>query len=127
MRHRPFPHTRTLSAPTLADVRDDVETIVRGEGAEGAYTVRVVQARARDGSEGLDRAVLDVLADRTAPVDVEDLAVAVAERETDEGGAVEEVMLTLHHTHLPMLTDFGVIDYDPEGTRVEVCRRRPHP
>ncbi len=56
-----LPHTRTLSAPTLADVRDDIETIARGDATDSeAYTVRVVQARARAGADGLDRAVVEV-------------------------------------------------------------------
>jgi hypothetical protein len=56
-----LPHTRTVSAPTLADVRDDIRAIATGdESGSDAYTVRVVQARARAGADGLDRAVVDV-------------------------------------------------------------------
>jgi len=69
------------------------------------------------------RVVLDVLADRTTPVDLEDLAAAIAAREADgdrtEKEAVEQVALCLHHNHLPKIAEFGVIDYDPEARRVE--------
>ena len=75
------------------------------------------------------RTTLEVLADLTAPVDLEDLAVAVAERETDEGSvteeAVERITVSLHHAHLPMLAGFGIVVYDPETNRVEACPRHP--
>lgn len=74
------------------------------------------------------RNALDVLLDRTAPVELEDLAVAVAERQdglsgTDEE-AVERVMTSLHHVHLPMLAKLDVIAYDTHDHRVTSCPTR---
>ncbi|AGN01947.1 hypothetical protein L593_10010 [Salinarchaeum sp. Harcht-Bsk1] len=73
------------------------------------------------------RVALEVLTDWTEPVDLESLAAAVATREGDDVGAdgtnVEHVAITLHHAHLPMMADFGVIRYDSEATRVEACPR----
>jgi hypothetical protein len=81
---------------------------------------RVLAARHR-------RRVLDALAERTTPVDLETLAAAVAARE--EGGADEEtvaqVSISLHHTHLPLMADVGVVDYDPDATLVESLSRCP--
>ena len=75
------------------------------------------------------RVALDVLSDRSTPVDLEDLAVAIARRETDadvvDEETVEQVAITLHHTHLPMMGELGVIDYDPDSTVVESCPGRP--
>lgn len=75
------------------------------------------------------RTTLEVLEDLTAPVDLEDLAVAVAEREADgdrvDEGTVEQVRISLHHAHLPKLADLGIIAYDPVETRVEARPRRP--
>lgn len=72
------------------------------------------------------RVTLDVLADRAGPVDLEDLSAAVAAREADaedEGEvderSVERVACTLHHSHLPKMDEVGLVDYDPDETRVE--------
>ena len=69
------------------------------------------------------RVALDILSERGAPVDLEDLAAAIAAREANrdvaDDEAVKQVAISLHHTHLPMLADFGVIDYDPEVTLVD--------
>jgi len=75
------------------------------------------------------RVALEVLADRTAPVDLDSLATAVAAREGDgtDEATVKRVGICLHHNHLPMLAEFGVIDYDPASARVESCPRRPEP
>jgi hypothetical protein len=62
-------------------------------------------------------------------VDLENLAAAIARHETDgdviDEKAIEQVAITLHHTHLPMMGELGVIDYDPDSTIVESCPRRP--
>lgn len=72
------------------------------------------------------RAVLDVLAERTPPVELEDLVEAIAAREDDATITAFEqerlVAISLHHNHLPMMTDVGAIDYDPATTRVESLR-----
>ncbi|MFC7132704.1 MULTISPECIES: DUF7344 domain-containing protein [Salinibaculum] len=69
------------------------------------------------------RAVLDILTERAGPVDLEELAVAIAAREAAEDAVnektVERVAIGLHHNHLPLMAEFGVIDYDPEATLVE--------
>jgi predicted transcriptional regulator len=64
------------------------------------------------------RAVIDVLADRQLPVELSDLAAAVAARE-EAAESVDRVTTRLHHTHLPKLAGFGVLTYDPDTHRVE--------
>lgn len=75
------------------------------------------------------RLVLDVLADRTAPVDLEEVATEIAAREDDvdaaDEKAIERVGFSLHHVHLPMAAEVGVIDYDRDAVRVEACPSRP--
>lgn len=68
------------------------------------------------------RVAMDVLAERTAPVELRALATAIAAREdgfdpSDEA-AVERIELTLHHSHLPKLDSFDVVDYHPESRLV---------
>lgn len=69
------------------------------------------------------RVVLDVLAGRSTPVDLEELATDVATREIDgetpRVDVVEQVAIALHHNHLPMLTDLGVLEYVPAARRIE--------
>lgn len=76
------------------------------------------------------RVALDILSERVAPVDLEGLATVIAAREAEGDVAdektVEQVAITLHHTHLPMMADLGVIDYNPEATQVESCPRCPN-
>ena len=68
------------------------------------------------------RLTLASLTDRATPVELGDCAAIVADAETDGGEAspatVDRIELTLHHVHLPKLSEFGVIEYDPERTRV---------
>lgn len=75
------------------------------------------------------RAALAVLTERTAPVELADLAVAVANRETGVGAADEElvdrVTASLHHAHLPRMDGLGVVEYEPETCRVETYRPVP--
>lgn len=69
------------------------------------------------------RMVLDALATRDAPVELVDVARAVALRENDDGELDEETVdsakISLHHVHLPKLASGGVIDYDAERNCVE--------
>lgn len=62
------------------------------------------------------RVVLEVLGEREGALDLDDLAVAVARRETETDDPAQEtidnVVLTLHHKHLPMMDDLGVVEYD---------------
>jgi hypothetical protein len=68
------------------------------------------------------RILLDVLDGETTPLDLDELASTIAERETcfDERAekSTEQVSTSLHHVHLPMLDDFGVLDYHPETNRI---------
>lgn len=68
------------------------------------------------------RAALDVLAGRTTPAALTDVARALAEQEAADDpdeAAVERVAVTLHHVHLPRLDAAGVADYDPETRRID--------
>jgi len=73
------------------------------------------------------KVTLDVLAGRTAPVGLEDLAATVAIRETTGGAgkeATERVACALHHIHLPKLAALGLVDYDQDANRIESCHPR---
>lgn len=52
----------------------------------------------------------------SAPLEVDELAGIVAEREPGidhaDDRAVERVAIPLHHDHLPTTSDLGVLDYD---------------
>lgn len=68
------------------------------------------------------RLAMDAVADRTAPVELADLAAEVAEREagtetTDE--ALDRVAAALHHTHLPKMAEAGIVDYDGAANRID--------
>lgn len=72
------------------------------------------------------RLAMDAVANRTAPVELADLAADVATREdgTDaDDGAIDRVAATLHHVHLPKMADAGVVDYDDETNRVDPSGR----
>lgn len=68
------------------------------------------------------RHVLSILSERPTPVALDDLAGAVAARETGRDGAVEtrvtDVQISLHHAHLPEMAELGVIDYDARTHRI---------
>lgn len=70
------------------------------------------------------RTVLAVLEARGATVPFEELAAAVEAHERGEhvaaGEASDAVRIALHHVHLPMLDEFGVLTYEPRTKRVEV-------
>jgi hypothetical protein len=68
------------------------------------------------------RVTLEVLAAAPIPIDVRELAAAVAVRESDGTGDVDRVATALHHCHLPKMRDMGILDYDPETTRVAATR-----
>lgn len=54
-----LPHTRTLSSPTLAAVRDDILAILAADEI-APESARVSQARARRGTDGVERLVLEL-------------------------------------------------------------------
>ncbi len=72
------------------------------------------------------RTTLEALEDVNGPVDLYDLAAAVAAGEADEpevdDDTVQRVALSLHHAHLPKMAQLGVVEYDAESTRI-----RTHP
>ena len=65
------------------------------------------------------RLVLDVLSERTGPVDLDELAAAVADREGGEAATARGVAVDLHHTRLPELDAAGLVDYDPDSRVVD--------
>lgn len=62
------------------------------------------------------RLALDALAERESPVSVEGLAVQIVDDDSEE--EFDRVVVALHHVHLPMLADAGVVDYVPETRTV---------
>ena len=73
------------------------------------------------------RLAVDVLSERDTPVALDDLAAAVAARETTESDpgadAVNRTAISLHHVHLPRLADAGVVEYDATDRRVDDAKR----
>ncbi|WP_254524654.1 DUF7344 domain-containing protein [Natrinema caseinilyticum] len=74
------------------------------------------------------RMTLDILTGVTATVELSELAAGIVAREggvdavTDD--AVSDVQISLHHVHLPMMAELGVIDYDASTRRIETCPSR---
>lgn len=68
------------------------------------------------------RAVVDVLTTLAAPVDLEVLVEAVAAYEAGVDDPTDErtgrVAISLHHQHLPMMAEVGVLEYDPSTNRI---------
>lgn len=102
----------------VRSTRNGTETYAGAEHLPESEYHRLLAAERR-------RTTLDVVAESTAPVELEDLAATVAARETGrdvvDEEAVERVARSLHHSHLPKMDDLGVIDYDPDAARVESC------
>ena len=75
------------------------------------------------------RIALDLLEEWSPPIDLEELAAATAAREDDENTAgmdhVERIATSLHHIHLPMMSDLCVLDYDPTTNQIEAIRLEP--
>ncbi|HKJ58264.1 MAG TPA: hypothetical protein VKA37_03470 [Halobacteriales archaeon] len=69
------------------------------------------------------RTALDVLSNRTGPVGLEAVATAIATREADRANPprehVDRVALTLHHVHLPTMSEVGIVRYDWASRRIE--------
>ncbi len=51
------------------------------------------------------------------------LAVEDANRHALSAEQLESVMVTLHHTHLPKMSDEGLIEWTEDGTRVWLSKR----
>ena len=71
------------------------------------------------------RTTLAVMEGRSMPIELDTMAREIANlnRDTATVGeeAVDRLAIALHHNHLPMLADLGVITYDPEKKRVVKC------
>ncbi|WP_255171405.1 DUF7344 domain-containing protein [Natrononativus amylolyticus] len=69
------------------------------------------------------RRLCAVLASRSPPIALEDLARATAhlesEFENEPPPTVAEVAIALHHHHLPVLSDAGLIEYRPATNVIE--------
>lgn len=67
------------------------------------------------------RLAVAVLSERTPPVDLDELALATVDQSVEEESAsltVRESTISLHHAHLPLMDDLGVLEYDPQTNRV---------
>jgi len=62
--------------------------------------------------------VLESLPATGAELDLEELAAAVLEREDGDPATRGEVAVSLHHIHLPVLEDLGILHYDADSHRV---------
>jgi hypothetical protein len=64
-----LPHTRTLSTPSIDSVRIDIATALDSAGVAGA-DIRLTQARARSGTDGIALLVVDVTTTDVAAAEV---------------------------------------------------------
>lgn len=69
------------------------------------------------------RRILALLSNRTAAITCQELAelLVVAEHGHSDpsADALRQARVSLHHCHLPMLSDLGLIEYDPATSLVE--------
>lgn len=73
------------------------------------------------------RTLVTVLAERSSPVTLTELATTLGARERSLRGDQDShrtLEVRLHHVHLPLMADAGVIDYDPGENRVEPRQSR---
>jgi hypothetical protein len=107
------PGTNTMSETTSNAARDGAKSPHHSQ----SQRHRVLADRRR-------RVLLAELEGHTEPVSVDALTSAIVARERGDGGqsASEKVRISLHHIHLPLLNDHGIVDYDTEDKVVE--RRR---
>lgn len=108
-------HYMSRSSTTTREVTDGMITL--GESDRH----RVLSATTR-------RATLDVLAARSTPIELEDVAEALVRRESDRDSVstdVDRLAVTLHHHHLPMMAELGIVEYNQEATRIEAVRWVP--
>lgn len=66
------------------------------------------------------RLILTILHERGRPMDLDDLAAALATAEQE--AAARRIRITLHHKQLPMMAELGVLAYDTESGRVQLSR-----
>ena len=71
------------------------------------------------------RVLLTELEGHTEPISLDALTSKIVDRERYDGGqrATESLRISLHHLHLPMLDELGIVSYDTEEHVVEP--RRP--
>ncbi|MFC6718043.1 hypothetical protein ACFQGT_10430 [Natrialbaceae archaeon GCM10025810] len=71
---------------------------------------------------------LDVLAGQEPPIELAELAAGIAARENGADAVDEEIVArvacSLHHVHLPLLSDCGLIEYATDANRIESCPTR---
>ena len=63
------------------------------------------------------RRALDAMLGLQPPIALEDLAAEIAAKAGDEQ-RLDEVEISLHHNHLPLLDQFDVVEYDRDRNRV---------
>ncbi|WP_227133080.1 DUF7344 domain-containing protein [Halorubellus salinus] len=72
------------------------------------------------------RALIGVLADRTTPIHLSELAsevaLACAPTTVDADAHRRAFEIELHHHHLPRLEDAGIVEYDATTNRVDPVR-----
>lgn len=71
--------------------------------------------------------VLGILDSADEPVSIESLARRILEHERDGTGVdstddVEAVVLTLYHSHLPLLSEHELVEYDREAGTVSITQ-----
>ncbi|WP_255196181.1 DUF7344 domain-containing protein [Halorarius litoreus] len=77
-------------------------------------------------SDARRRATLIVLRSCEPPIDLETLAEAVVRWEEGSKADVDRTALVLHHHHLPMLDQAGVLWYDSASNRIESLQNPFH-
>lgn len=69
------------------------------------------------------RLVIETLCDASGGISLSELTDEVIQRaDYDETSNPKRVRIRLHHAHLPMLDESGVIDYDWEERQIDVHR-----
>ncbi|PCR88959.1 DUF7344 domain-containing protein [Natrinema ejinorense] len=74
------------------------------------------------------RITLDVLVGQEPPIELTELATGIAARENGAEAIDDEIVAyvacSLHHVHLPVIDEFGLIDYAPDANRIRSCPTR---
>lgn len=72
--------------------------------------------------------LLPILSNQTPPMDIDTVTEKIVQRdaelETADNELHERVKTKLHHTHLPMMSDMGILEYDSEGNRIDFAESR---
>lgn len=101
---------KTMSHPTNQSASDSERTanLTRDE------RHRLLAANRR-------RILVDVISEAST-FELRELATDVAKREggvnPEDGSVVEKIAISLHHTHLPIMAEAGVLSYDSEREQV---------